>query len=81
MVRHNLIDTYAYGQLCWKLEIKVTKIWYEHVSLSDTVTQTGIEILWDVGIKTTTNVKHNRPDIAVKMSEERKWQLTDTAIP
>ena len=56
MVRHNLIATYAHRELCWKFEIKMTKIWYEHVPLSDTVTQTGIEILWDVEIKTTTNV-------------------------
>ena len=26
------------------------------------VTQTGIEIRWDVEIKTTTKIKHNSPD-------------------
>ena len=45
------------------------------------MTQTGIETLWDVEIKTTRKIKHNRPDIVVKMPEERKWQLTDIAIP
>ena len=45
------------------------------------MTQTGIEILWDVEIKTTTKIKHNRPDVVIKMPEQRKWQLTDVAIP
>ena len=40
-----------------------------------------MEILWDVEIKTTAKIKHNRPDIIVKMPEERKWQPTDIAIP
>ena len=45
------------------------------------MTQTRITILWDVEIKTTTKIKHDRPDIVVKMPGERKWQLTDIAIP
>ena len=38
----------------------------------NTVTQTGIEILWDVEINTTTKIKHDRPDIVVKITGERK---------
>ena len=45
------------------------------------VTQTGIEILWDLEIKVTTKTKHNRSDMVVKMPGERKWQLTDIAVP
>ena len=67
--------------LCRKYEIKVNRNWYEHVPLPHTATQTGIEILWDVEIKTTTKIKHNIPDIVVKMPEEREWQLIDIAIP
>ena len=54
---------------------------YEHVPLPRMVTQTETEILWDVEIKVTTKIKHNRPNIVVKMPGERKWQLTDIAIP
>ena len=67
--------------LCRKYEIKVNRNWYEHVPLPHTATQTEIEILWDVEIKTTTKIKHNIPDIVVKMPEEREWQLIDIAIP
>ena len=81
MIRHNLIVTRVHWKLCRKYEIKVTRNWYEHVPLPYTVTQTGIEILWDVETKTTAKIKHNRPDIAVKMPEERKWQPIDVAIP
>ena len=66
---------------CRKHEIKVTRNWYEHVPLPYTMTQTGTEILWDVEIKTTTKIKHNRTDIVVKIPEEMKWQLIDIAIP
>ena len=45
------------------------------------VTQTGIEILWDLEINITTKIKRNKPDIVVKIPEARKWQLTDIAIP
>ena len=45
------------------------------------MTETGIEILWNVEIKTITKIKHNRPDIVVKMSGQRKWQLIDIATP
>ena len=81
MIKCNLIITCIHWQLCRKYEIKVTRNWYEHVPLPYTVTQTGLEILWDVEIKTTTKIKHNRPDIVVKMPEQRKWQLIDVAIP
>ena len=74
MIRHNLIATCVHWELCRKYEIKVTRNWYEHVPLPYTVTQTGLEILWDVEIKTTTKIKHNRPDIVAKMLEEGKWQ-------
>ena len=66
--------------MCRKYEKKVIRNWYEHVPLPNTVTQTGIEVLWDVEIKTTTKIKHNRPDIVAKFPGERKWQLTDLAI-
>ena len=80
MIRHNLISTCINCELCRKYEKKVTRNWYEHVPLPNTVTQTGIEVLWDVEIKTTTKIKHNRPDIVAKFPGERKWQLTDLAI-
>ena len=80
MIRHNLISTCIHCELCRKYEKKVTRNWYEHVPLPNTVTQTGIEVLWDVEIKTTTKIKHNRPDIVAKFPGERKWQLTDLAI-
>ena len=54
MIRQNRILTRVHWELCRKNEIKVTRNWYEHVPLPHTVTQTGIEILWDVEIKTTT---------------------------
>ena len=76
MIKCNLFITCIHWQLCRKYEIKVTRNWYEHVPLPHTLTQTGIEILWNVEIKTTTNIKHNTPDIFVKMPGERKWQLT-----
>ena len=44
------------------------------------VTQTGLEILWCVEIKTTTKINHNKPNIVVKMPRRRKWQLIDIAI-
>ena len=80
MIRHNLIATRVHWELCRKYEIKVTRNWYEHNPLSNKVTQTGIEILWDVEIKMTTKIKHNSPDMVVKMPQERKRQLTDIAI-
>ena len=81
MIRHNLIATRVHWELCRKYEIKVTRNLYEHAPSPYTVTQTGIEILWDAEIKTTTQIKHNRPDIVVKMPEARKWKLIDIAIP
>ena len=81
LIRQNLIATCVHWELCRKFEIRVTKNWHEHVPLPHTVTQTGIEILWVVKIKVTTKIKHNRPNIVVKMPGERKWQLTDIAIP
>ena len=41
--------------------------------------QANIEILCDVEIVTTTKIKHSRPDMVVKMSGEREWQLIDIA--
>ena len=57
--------------MCRKYDIKVTRNWYEQ----------GIEIFWKVEIKTTTKIKHNRPDIVAKVPGERKWQLIDIATP
>ena len=71
IIRHKLIVTRVHWDLCRKYDIKVTKNWYEQ----------GIEIFWKVEIKTTTKIKHNRPDIVVKLSRERKWQLIDIATP
>ena len=69
MIRDNLIATRVHWELCRKYEIKVssanmllTRAWYEHVPIPYTVTQTGIEILWYVEIKTTTKIKHTWPD-------------------
>ena len=31
-------------------------------------------------IKTTTKIKHNRPEIVAKIPGERKWQLIDIPI-
>ena len=45
------------------------------------MTHAEIEIFWDVEINTTIKIKHNRPDIVLKMPGERKWQLIDIAIP
>ena len=81
MIRHNLSATRVQWDLCRKFEIKVTKNWYEHVPLPHTGTQTGMEIVWDAEIKTSTKIKHNRPDIIVKMPGERKWRLIDIARP
>ena len=81
MIRHNLIVIRVHRELCRKYEIKVTRNLYKHVPLPHTVTQTGIEILWDVKIKTSTKIKHSRPDINVNMPGEKKWQLIDIAIP
>ena len=67
MIWHNLIGTRTHWELSRKYEIKVTRNWYEHVTLSYTVTHTAIKILWDVEIKITTKIKHNRSDIVVKM--------------
>ena len=71
MIRHNLIATRVHWELSRNFETKVTRNWYEHVSLPHTVTQTGNEILWDVEIMTTTKIKHRRPDIVVKMPGEK----------
>ena len=80
MIRHNLIVTHVHWKLCRKFETKVPKNWYEHIPFPYTVNQTGIETLLDVEIKTTTKLKHKRPDIVVKMPGEREWQLLDIAI-
>ena len=45
------------------------------------MTQTRIEILRAVEIKTTAKMKHDRPDIVVKMSGKSKWQLIHIAVP
>ena len=71
MIRHNVIATRVHWELRRNSETKVTRNWYEHVSLSHMVTQTGNEILWDVEIMTTTKIKHKRPDIVIKMPEEK----------
>ena len=71
MIRHNVIATRVHWELRRNSETKVTRNWYEHVSLPHTVTQTGNEILWDVEIMTTTKIKHRRPDIVVKMPGEK----------
>ena len=68
MIRHNLTSIHVHWELCRKFEIKVTKTGYENVPLPRMVTQTAIEILWDIEIKTTTKIKHNRPDILIKMA-------------
>ena len=81
MIRHNLSATRVQWDLCRKFEIKVTKNWYEHAPLSHTGTQTGMEIVWDAEIKTSTKIKHNRPAIIVKMPGKRKWRLIDIARP
>ena len=63
----SLTGTRVRWRLCKKYEMKVPRNWYEHVPLPNTVTQKGIEILWVVEIRTTTKIKHNKPDIVVKM--------------
>ena len=52
MIRHNLIATRVHWELCRKHEIEATKNQCEHVPFPYMVTQTGIEIHWDVEIKT-----------------------------
>ena len=43
--------------------------------------QTGIEIYpKNREIKTTTKIKHNRPEIVAKIAEECQWQLIDIYI-
>ena len=43
--------------------------------------QTGIEIYpKNKEIKTTTKIKHNRPEIVAKIAEECQWQLIDIYI-
>ena len=81
MIRHNLTSIHVHWELFRKFEIKVTKTWYENVPLQRMVTQTAIEILWDIQIKTTTKINHNRPDTVIKMTGERQWLLINTAIP
>ena len=71
MIRHNVIATRVHWELRRNSETKVTRNWYEHVSLPHMVTQTGNEILWDVEIMTTTKIKHKRPDIVIKMPGEK----------
>ena len=67
MITRSLIATRVRWKLCKKYEIKVPRNWYEHVPLPNRVTQKGIQILWVVEIRTTTKIKHNKPDIVVKM--------------
>ena len=44
--------------------------------------QTEIEIYpKDREIKTTTKIKHDRPEIVVMIKGERKWQLINIPIP
>ena len=43
--------------------------------------QTGIEIYpKNREIKTTTKIKHSRPEIVAKIAEECQWQLIDIYI-
>ena len=72
MIRHHMIATRVHWELCKTFEKKVTKNWSEHVPSPRTWAQTGIEIPWNVEIKTYTKIDHNRPGIVVKMPGERK---------
>ena len=39
--------------------------------------QTGIAILWDVEIETTTKIKHSRPDIVAMMPGDHNIVSTE----
>ena len=53
--------------------------WFEHSSPDSCLSDTGVEMLWNVFMETNTKVRHNRPDIVVKMPN--KWFIIDKAVP
>ena len=44
-------------------------------------TRDQLQIWWDMGVYTTTKVKHNKPDIMLWKKEEKTCELVECTVP
>ena len=77
--RHDRVAAHVHWELCRKYGIECSEKWYEHTPTD--VENEVVEITWDQTVQTDRYIRHNRPDIIVKLKEESKWILIDIAVP
>ena len=75
-MRHNEVAKVLYNGI-----IKSKFIGHPYVFPRPVWKQGHIEIWWDMHIVTTPQVKHNKPDLVVWNSENKKCIVADVAVP
>lgn len=78
--RHDKAAKYIHWQICRSFNIDTSNKWYEHEP--NAVTEnSNVTILWDMPIHTDKEIRANRPDIVVKLKNERQCFLIDMSVP
>ena len=78
--RHNHICKYIHWNILRDLNVEVSESWVSHVP-KEVTTKDGINVLWDMYIRTDRKVLHNRPDIVIHNENTRECHIIDIAVP